>query len=76
MKKAVAKRGSRGFPRWSDTAERKGGPWRETVVALHAQSRMYGGTFKGRQPESLQPDEWAEIVAFLLTGKADEWALG
>jgi len=34
-----------------------------TPVRLAWTSRMYGGKFQGRQPESLQPDEWVEIAA-------------
>jgi hypothetical protein len=34
-------------------------------VRLAWTSGMHGGQFKGRQPESLTPEEWAEIAAFL-----------
>src|SRR5205823_4552962 len=46
-----------------------------TPVRLAWTSRMYGGAFTGRQPESLQPDEWVEIAAFLRTGQAAGWTL-
>lgn len=39
-----------------------------TPVRLAWTSKMYGGKFKGRQPESLRIDEWQEIAAFLRTG--------
>src|SRR5439155_6218929 len=44
-------------------------------VRLAWTSKMYGGKFKGRQPESLQIDEWQEIAAFLRTGQAEGWSL-
>lgn len=47
-----------------------------TPVRLAWTSRMYGGKFKGRQPESLAMDEWSAIREFLRTGEAKEWALG
>jgi hypothetical protein len=31
-------------------------------------SSMHGGCFKGRQPESLRPEEWEKIRAFLTRG--------
>ena len=44
-------------------------------VRLAWTSRMYGGKFRGRQPESLTPEEWAEIRSYLLTGEAKGWSL-
>ena len=38
-------------------------------------SKMFGGKFKGRQPESLCPEELGEIESYLLTGKGDGWTL-
>ena len=46
-----------------------------TPVRLAWTSRMYGGRFKNRQPESLQAEEWREIEAFLRTGKSEGWSL-
>lgn len=37
-------------------------------VRLAWTNRMYGGKFKGRQPESLRPEEWLEIRDYLLGG--------
>jgi 5S rRNA maturation endonuclease (ribonuclease M5) len=45
-----------------------------TPVRLAWTSKMYGGKFKGRQPESLVAEEWAEIRDFLLSGKANGWS--
>lgn len=42
-----------------------------TPVRLAWTSKMFGGKFKGRQPESLIPEEWREIETFLLTGTGD-----
>lgn len=47
-----------------------------TPVRLAWTSRMYGGKFKDRQPESLMIQEWQEIEAYLRTGQAKEWSLG
>lgn len=44
-------------------------------VRLAWTSKMYGGKFRGRQPESLQPQDWQEIRDYLISGKADGWAL-
>lgn len=44
-------------------------------VRLAWTSKMFGGKFKGRQPESLQFQEWEEIEACLRTGIADGWSL-
>ena len=46
-----------------------------TAVRLAWTSKMYGGRFKGRQPESLTAPEWEEIGAYLKTGKAEGWSL-
>jgi len=46
-----------------------------TSVRLAWTSKMYGGKFKNRQPESLMPPEWQEIEAYLRTGKAEGWSL-
>jgi 5S rRNA maturation endonuclease (ribonuclease M5) len=47
-----------------------------TPVRLAWTSRMFGDRFKGRQPESLTPEEWAFIGDFLRTGEAKGWTLG
>ncbi|MBI1832254.1 MAG: hypothetical protein HYR84_12490 [Planctomycetes bacterium] len=44
-------------------------------VRLAWMSKMYGGKFNGRQPESLSIDEWHEIEEFLRTGDADGWTV-
>lgn len=44
-------------------------------VRLAWMSKMYGGKFRGRQPESLLPEEWAEIRDYLLTGNAQGWSV-
>lgn len=44
-------------------------------VRLLWTDRMFGGKFRGRQPESLAPEEWAEIREYLVTGKAAGWSL-
>lgn len=44
-------------------------------VRLAWSSRMYGGKFKGRQPESLALGEWEEVYSLLLAGKAEGWCL-
>ncbi len=46
-----------------------------TPVRLAWTSKMFGGKFKGRQPESLRIDEWEEIAAFLRKGKAEGWKI-
>jgi 5S rRNA maturation endonuclease (ribonuclease M5) len=38
-------------------------------VRLAWSSSMHGGTFKGRQPESLNAEEWGTIRAFLTRGE-------
>jgi len=40
-----------------------------TPVRLAWTSKMYGGKFRGRQPESLMIQEWDEIREFLQTGQ-------
>ena len=47
-----------------------------TPVRLAWTSKMYGGKFTGRQPESLTPPEWQEIDDYLRTGKRENWTLG
>jgi hypothetical protein len=44
-------------------------------VRLAWTSKMYGGKFRGRQPESLSLEEWREIGAYLVNGSADGWCL-
>src|ERR1043166_7290432 len=39
-----------------------------TPVRLAWSERMDGGKFRGRQSESLTPDEWLEITTFLRAG--------
>lgn len=46
-----------------------------TPVRLAWTSKMYRGKFKGRQPESLTPEEWQEIAAYVKTGSAKGWML-
>lgn len=46
-----------------------------TPVRLAWTSKMYGGKFKGRQPESLREEEWQEIAEYLHVGKADGWSV-
>ena len=45
-------------------------------VRLAWTSNMYGGKFKGRQPESLQQEEWQVIREWLMNGKAEGWGSG
>ena len=45
-------------------------------VRLAWTSKMYGGKFKGRQPESLLLQEWQEIATYLKDGTAEGWRLG
>lgn len=44
-------------------------------VRLAWTSKMYGGKFKGRQPESVTIQEWLEIAAFLKSGTPQGWTL-
>ena len=44
-------------------------------VRLGWMDKMFGGKFKGRQPESLSEEEWMELRDYLVTGKADGWSL-
>ena len=46
-----------------------------TPVRLAWTDRMFGGKFKGRQPESLSIQDWQEIAAFLQTGERQGWAV-
>ena len=46
-----------------------------TPVRLAWTSKMYGGKFTGRQPESLTPTEWQEIEAYLTAGSKNGWTL-
>jgi len=43
-------------------------------VRLAWTSRMFGGKFKGRQPESLMLQEWSEISEYQRTGEAKGWS--
>ena len=45
-------------------------------VRLAWTSKMYGGKFKGRQPEALNQQEWQVIREWLTNGKAEGWAFG
>jgi 5S rRNA maturation endonuclease (ribonuclease M5) len=44
-------------------------------VRLAWTSKMYGGKFKGGQPESLGIQEWQEIEAYLQSGESKGWAI-
>ena len=44
-------------------------------VRLAWTNRMFGGKFKGRQPESLHSEEWACIHDYLLNGDKKAWSL-
>jgi hypothetical protein len=46
-----------------------------TPVRLAWSDRMYGGKFRGRQPESLAIDEWLEVREFLANGMRKGWSL-
>ena len=46
-----------------------------TPVRLAWTTKMYGGKYKGRQPESLSIKEWQEIEAYLMVGEANGWTL-
>ncbi len=46
-----------------------------TPVRLAWTSKMFAGKFRGRQPESLQIDEWQEIAAFLSRGERGGWTV-
>ena len=46
-----------------------------TPVRLAWSDRMFGGKFKGKQPESLAIQDWQEIAAFLQTGERQGWVL-
>ena len=45
-------------------------PW--CPVRLAWSSSMYGGTFKGRQPESFSREEWERVRAFLTRGGVEK----
>ena len=47
-----------------------------TPVRLAWTSKMFGGKFRGRQPESLMLQDWDEIQQYLRTGKNEGWSLG
>lgn len=44
-------------------------------VRLAWTSRMYGGKFKGEQPETITLEQWKEMEGYLKTGKAEGWSL-
>jgi len=44
-------------------------------VRLAWSPKMFGGKFRGRQPESMTESEWKEIAGFLTTGTAEGWAI-
>ena len=44
-------------------------------VRLAWTSKMYGGEFRGRQPESLTLQEWNEIDEYLRAGEPKGWSL-
>jgi 5S rRNA maturation endonuclease (ribonuclease M5) len=44
-------------------------------VRLAWTSKMYGGKFKGRQPESLGIQDWPEIEGYVRSGEARGWTL-
>ncbi|MFO0966114.1 MAG: hypothetical protein U0793_11100 [Gemmataceae bacterium] len=46
-----------------------------TPVRLAWTSKMYGGKFKDRQPESLTLAEWQEIEAYLVRAERKDWKL-
>ena len=46
-----------------------------TPVRLAWSDRMFGGKYKGKQPESLSIQDWQEITAFLQTGERNGWSL-
>jgi 5S rRNA maturation endonuclease (ribonuclease M5) len=46
-----------------------------TPVRLAWTSKMFGGKFTGRQPESLSVQEWQEVEAYLRTGIPQGWSL-
>ena len=47
-----------------------------TPVRLAWTERMFGGKFKGKQPESLTIQDWQEIAAFLQEGAMSGWQVG
>ena len=46
-----------------------------TPVRLAWTSKMFGGKFTSRQPESLTTSEWQEIEAYLTVGSKNGWTL-
>jgi hypothetical protein len=44
-------------------------------VRLAWSPKMFGGKYRGRQPESLTVPEWQAIDAFLRSGKEEGWSL-
>ena len=44
-------------------------------VRLGWMTKMYGGKFRRRQPESLLAEEWAEIRDYLVSGQMAGWSL-
>ena len=46
-----------------------------TPVRLAWSDRMFGGKFKGKQPEALSIEDWQEIAAFLQSGERQGWVL-
>lgn len=46
-----------------------------TPVRLAWTSKMFGGKFKNRQPESLTETEWNEVDAYLTNGTKVSWTL-
>ncbi|MFO0967869.1 MAG: hypothetical protein U0793_20085 [Gemmataceae bacterium] len=45
------------------------------AVRLLWTDRMFGGRFKGKQPEGLGADDWEAIKTYLVTGKPEGWSL-
>jgi 5S rRNA maturation endonuclease (ribonuclease M5) len=46
-----------------------------TPVRLAWSPKMYGGKFRGIQPEGLNMQQWQEIEAYLRSGKPEGWSL-
>jgi 5S rRNA maturation endonuclease (ribonuclease M5) len=44
-------------------------------IRLAWTSKMYGGKFRGTQPESLKAEQWEEILDYLLSGAAKDVGL-
>ena len=45
------------------------------AVRLAWTSKMYGGKFKGRQPESLKREEWETVRGYLLSEEVPNWSV-